>query len=40
MPPEGSLTVEDALLARAYPDDAVTATLGGDFRRIAALVWQ
>ncbi|MFE0423357.1 dipeptidase [Streptomyces sp. NPDC058953] len=40
MPPEGLLTVEDALLARGYPDSAVTAILGGNFRRVAARVWQ
>lgn len=40
LPPEGLLTVEDALVARGYPDDAVTAILGGNFRRVAAQVWQ
>ncbi|MFF4353563.1 dipeptidase [Streptomyces sp. NPDC001530] len=40
MPPEGLLTVEDALLSRGYPADAVTAILGGNFRRAATLVWQ
>ncbi|MEO3755579.1 membrane dipeptidase [Streptomyces sp. B6B3] len=40
MPPEGLLTVEDALRARGYPDDAVRAILGGNFRRVAALVWR
>lgn len=38
--PEGLLTVEDALVARGYPDAAVTAVLGGNFRRVAAQVWQ
>ncbi|CAL9280083.1 hypothetical protein SUDANB180_07364 [Streptomyces sp. enrichment culture] len=38
--PERLLTVEDALIARGYPDDAVTAILGGNFRRVAAQVWQ
>jgi microsomal dipeptidase-like Zn-dependent dipeptidase len=40
MAPEGLLTVEEALLARGYPHDAVTAILGGNFRRVAAMVWQ
>ncbi|MGW6054184.1 dipeptidase [Streptomyces sp. NPDC055189] len=40
MPPEGLLTVEDALLARGYPHIAVAAILGGNFRRVAAQVWQ
>ncbi|MFF5443214.1 dipeptidase [Streptomyces achromogenes] len=40
LPPEGLLTVEDALIARGYPDDAVTAILGGNFHRVAAQVWQ
>ncbi|MER5801532.1 hypothetical protein [Streptomyces mirabilis] len=40
MPPESLLTVENALLARGYPNDAVAAILGGSFRRVAALVWQ
>jgi membrane dipeptidase len=40
MPPEGLLTVEGALRARGYPEDAVAAILGGNFRRVAAQVWQ
>ncbi|MEV8319354.1 hypothetical protein AB0Q95_34870 [Streptomyces sp. NPDC059900] len=40
MPPEGLLTVEDALLSRGYPRDAVIAITGGNFRRVAAQVWQ
>ncbi|MFH9403936.1 dipeptidase [Streptomyces sp. NPDC017638] len=40
MPPEELPTVENALLARGYPDDAVTAILGGNFRRVAAQVWR
>jgi membrane dipeptidase len=40
LPPEGLLTVEDALTARGYPDSAVTAILGGNFHRVAAQVWQ
>ncbi|MET9386331.1 membrane dipeptidase [Streptomyces sp. NPDC002928] len=40
MPPEDLLTVEDALLARGYPNNAVAAILGGNFRRVAELVWQ
>jgi membrane dipeptidase len=39
MPPEGLLRVEAALVARGYPPDAVTAILGGNFRRVAAEVW-
>ena len=39
MPPEGLLRVEAALEARGYPPDAVTAILGGNFRRVAAEVW-
>ncbi|MEU8349259.1 membrane dipeptidase [Streptomyces sp. NPDC048845] len=40
MPPEGLLSLEDALTARGYPDDAVTGILGGNFRRVASLVWR
>jgi membrane dipeptidase len=40
MPPEGLLTVEDALRHRGYPDEAVAAILGGNFRRVAAQVWR
>ncbi|MDT0441626.1 dipeptidase [Streptomyces johnsoniae] len=40
MPPEDLLTVGDALLARGYPEDAVTAILGGNFRRVATAVWR
>jgi membrane dipeptidase len=40
MPPEGLLTVEGALLARGYPEGAVAAILGGNFRRVAAQVWR
>ncbi|WP_181009073.1 MULTISPECIES: dipeptidase [unclassified Streptomyces] len=40
MPPETLLTVEDALLARGYPDDAATAILGGNFHRVASAVWR
>ncbi|MFF5231491.1 dipeptidase [Dactylosporangium sp. NPDC000521] len=39
MPPEGLLQVEAALEARGYPADAVTAILGGNFRRVATEVW-
>ena len=39
MPPEGLLQVEAALEARGYPPDAVTAILGGNFRRVAGKVW-
>ncbi|NJP99571.1 dipeptidase [Streptomyces zingiberis] len=40
LPPEGLLTVEDALLARGYPGSAVSAILGGNFRRVAQQVWR
>ncbi|WP_371580458.1 membrane dipeptidase [Streptomyces sp. NBC_01314] len=40
MPSEGLLTVEDALLAGGYPNRAVGAILGGNFLRVAELVWQ
>lgn len=40
MPPEGLLAVEGALRDRGYPADAVAAILGGNFRRVAAQVWQ
>ncbi|MDV9178445.1 membrane dipeptidase [Streptomyces sp. W16] len=40
MPPEGLLTVEGALRARGYPEDAVAAILGGNFRRVAERVWR
>jgi microsomal dipeptidase-like Zn-dependent dipeptidase len=40
MPLEGLLTVEGALRNRGYPDDAVTAILGGNFRRVATQVWK
>lgn len=39
MPPERMLTVEEALRARGYPDDAVSSILGGNFGRVAKLVW-
>ncbi len=37
--PEGLLRVEAALEDRGYPPEAVTAILGGNFRRVAAEVW-
>jgi membrane dipeptidase len=40
MPPEGLLTVEAALRRRGYPDDAVVAIVGGNFRRVASQVWK
>jgi membrane dipeptidase len=40
LPPEGLLGVEGALRKRGYPDEAVAAILGGNFRRVAAQVWQ
>jgi microsomal dipeptidase-like Zn-dependent dipeptidase len=40
MPPEGLLTVEQALRDRGYPDDAVSAILGGNFHRVASRVWK
>lgn len=40
MPPEGLFAVEAALRDRGYPDDAVTAILGGNFRRVATQVWK
>jgi membrane dipeptidase len=39
MPPEDLLTVGAALSARGYPDDAVAAIVGGNFRRVAQRVW-
>ncbi|WP_083448688.1 dipeptidase [Actinoplanes rectilineatus] len=38
-PPEGLLAVEGALRSRGYPEDAITAILGGNFRRVAAACW-
>lgn len=40
LPPEGLLGVEQALRSRGYPDDAVAAILGGNFRRVAQQVWR
>jgi microsomal dipeptidase-like Zn-dependent dipeptidase len=40
MPPEGLLAVEGALRDRGYPDDVLTAILGGNFRRVATRVWR
>ncbi|NJQ15408.1 dipeptidase [Streptomyces bohaiensis] len=40
MPPEELLTLEDALLARGYPDEAVTGIMGGNFYRVAEQVWE
>ncbi|MEV0739739.1 membrane dipeptidase [Streptomyces sp. NPDC050549] len=40
MPPESLLTVEYALRGRGYPEDAVAAILGGNFRRVAERVWR
>ena len=37
--PEEFLGVGAALRERGYPDDAVTAILGGNFRRVAAAAW-
>ncbi|WP_328474973.1 dipeptidase [Actinoplanes sp. NBC_00393] len=38
-PPEGLFAIAGALRARGYPDDAVAAILGGNFRRVAAECW-
>jgi len=40
MPPEDLLRVEQALLDRGYPTEAVTGILGGNFRRVAEQVWK
>ena len=37
--PEVTLTVEDRLLERGYPQEAVDGILGGNFRRVASEVW-
>ncbi|MGX7678575.1 dipeptidase [Jatrophihabitans sp. DSM 45814] len=37
--PEGLLELEECLVARGYPDEAVTAIFGGNFRRVAETVW-
>jgi membrane dipeptidase len=39
MPPERLLLVGAALAGRGYPDEAVAAILGGNFRRVAGQVW-
>jgi membrane dipeptidase len=39
LPPEEFLGVGPALRDRGYPDDAVAAILGGNFRRVAAACW-
>ncbi|UQT61928.1 hypothetical protein M4V62_23145 [Streptomyces durmitorensis] len=39
-PSTSSVLSTDALLARGYPHDAVAVILGGNFRRVAALVWR
>jgi membrane dipeptidase len=38
--PEGLHQLEHELAARGYPDDAITAIFGGNFRRVAGLVWR
>ncbi len=40
LPPEGLLQVSSALENRGYPSAAITAILGGNFRRIARQVWK
>jgi membrane dipeptidase len=40
MPPEGLLQVSSALKDRGYPLPAITAILGGNFRRVATQVWK
>jgi membrane dipeptidase len=40
MPPEGLLQVSSALKGRGYPLPAITAILGGNFRRVATQVWK
>jgi membrane dipeptidase len=40
MPPEGLLQVSSALEDRGYPLPAITAILGGNFRRVATQVWK
>lgn len=40
MPPEDLLQVGTALSKRGYPVPAITAILGGNFRRIAEQVWK
>ncbi len=40
LPPEELFTVEAALRHRGYPEDAITAILGGNFRRAATQVWK
>jgi membrane dipeptidase len=37
--PETLLLLEDELLSRGYPEDAVAGILGGNFRRVAGEVW-
>jgi membrane dipeptidase len=39
LPPEKLFTVGDVLRGRGYPQDAVAAILGGNFRRVAGQVW-
>lgn len=40
LPPEGLHAVGPALRQRGYPEPAITAILGGNFRRVAAQVWR
>ncbi|WP_433042184.1 dipeptidase [Dactylosporangium sp. CS-033363] len=40
VPPEGLLAVDGKLRERGYPQDAIDAILGGNFRRVAATVWK
>jgi membrane dipeptidase len=40
MPPERLLEVEDGLRGRGYPDEAISAILGGNFLRVAQQVWK
>ncbi|GIF77525.1 dipeptidase [Asanoa siamensis] len=40
MPPEDLLRVEQALIDRGYPAQAIDGILGGNFRRVAEQVWR
>lgn len=40
VPPEDTLTLGDVLRTRGFDDDSVAAVLGGNFARIAKVVWR
>ena len=39
-PPEALLPIAEMMVAHGYPDGAVAAILGGNWRRVAGQVWR